>query len=64
MFLICFPLFLLAPLVQYPPTVEVGFNKQGFDELMKRRFVYAPAFEIYGGMFPVRCQVAFFAVLT
>eukprot|EP00730_Choanoeca_flexa_P018170 TRINITY_DN8819_c0_g1_i3.p1 TRINITY_DN8819_c0_g1~~TRINITY_DN8819_c0_g1_i3.p1 ORF type:complete len:713 (+),score=255.52 TRINITY_DN8819_c0_g1_i3:125-2140(+) len=26
------------------------FDKAGFDDLMKRRFFYAPAFEIYGGV--------------
>ncbi|EGD74118.1 glycyl-tRNA synthetase [Salpingoeca rosetta] len=28
---------------------DTSFNREGFEDLMKRRFFYAPAFEIYGG---------------
>ena len=28
------------------------FNRAGLEDLVKRRFFYAPAFSIYGGGFP------------
>jgi hypothetical protein len=31
------------------------FNRAGLEDLVKRRFFYAPAFSIYGGEFHVSC---------
>eukprot|EP00043_Microstomoeca_roanoka_P000732 m.28803 g.28803 ORF g.28803 m.28803 type:complete len:670 (-) comp10478_c0_seq1:240-2249(-) len=31
-------------------TKDKSFKREGFEDLMKRRFFYAPAFEIYGGV--------------
>jgi hypothetical protein len=38
----------VGSLAQEVPTGP-SFDKVGFEELMKRRFFFAPAFEIYGG---------------
>eukprot|EP00049_Salpingoeca_infusionum_P017633 m.353800 g.353800 ORF g.353800 m.353800 type:complete len:667 (-) comp16836_c0_seq1:181-2181(-) len=34
----------------FPKEEEDTFNREGFEDLMKRRFFYAPAFEMYGGV--------------
>eukprot|EP01147_Barroeca_monosierra_P002210 gene2210-5221_t len=36
--------------VEIERTKDKSFNREGFEDLMKRRFFYGPSFEIYGGV--------------